>query len=108
MELKENESLVVSYSDLVSLFESEDFKNRLVAEYMQLVQNVDKLSTLLLKVGLSKIELDDFQVMLLREQHEAMCVYLSVLQKRLVDLNIDIPDVCFVVEEKQATLGSDL
>lgn len=108
MELKENESLVVSYSDLVSLFESEDFKNRLVAEYMQLVQNVDKLRTMLLKVDLSKIEIDDSQVMILREQHKAMCVYLSVLQKRLVDLNIDIPDIYFVVKDKQATLGSDL
>lgn len=108
MELKENENLVVSYSDLVYLFESDDFRDRLVAEYMQLVQNVDKLRTVLLKVDLSKIEIDDFQVMMLREQHKAMCVYLSVLQKRLVELNIDIPDVCFVVQDKQATLGSDL
>ena len=99
MEIVNNIKYFYSMSDLVKLYESNDYKIRMIAEYMDLYQKVSKMRCFLLKVDLGlNNAVDDFYVSLMHDQYRAMSEYLSKLEKRLIFLECEIPECYFSVK----------
>lgn len=85
MELKET----------VELMNSEDYKERFVAEYRQVKIRYEKLKNFCNKIEVEtmlgkEVTKHDCQLELLREQQKYMGLYLSVLEKRALIENVEL------------------
>ena len=90
MELKETVELMNSEEELMN---SEDYKERFVAEYRQVKIRYEKLKNFCNKIEVEtmlgkEVTKHDCPLELLREQQKYMGLYLSVLEKRALIENI--------------------
>lgn len=84
-------------ADTVDGMISADYKERFVAEYIQLVIRAEKLQNYIYRISLSD-EYDsvdepkhDCSISILREQLNAMFDYATVLEKRAIIEGIELP-----------------
>ena len=78
--------------ETVNLMCSNDFKDRFIAEYVQLVIRLSKLDAVLNKVSDVSFKVDDITKALMLKQHDAMASYKMCLEKRADILGIDLND----------------
>ena len=69
---------------------SNDFKDRFIAEYVQLVIRLSKLDTVVNNASDTHFEVDDITKALMLKQHDAMESYKVCLEKRADILGIDL------------------
>lgn len=105
----------IQLADLTELMASSDYRDRFVAEYIQLKQRHEKLKTFNTKIeaatrtrGLDNgvdEPIHDCPAGLLREQQAAMGEYLHILEVRAVIEDIDLNDAVRYFVEKSTKLG---
>lgn len=83
----------IELKETVELMNSEDYKERFVAEYRQVKIRYEKLKNFCNKIEVEtmlgkEVTKHDCQLELLREQQKYMGLYLSVLEKRALIENI--------------------
>ena len=76
--------------ETVNLMCSNDFKDRFIAEYVQLVIRLSKLDTVVNNASDTHFEVDDITKALMLKQHDAMESYKVCLEKRADILGIDL------------------
>lgn len=76
--------------ETVNLMCSNDFKDRFIAEYIQLVIRLSKLDAVLSDTSDTRFEVDDITKALMLKQHDAMASYKMCLEKRADILGIDL------------------
>ena len=76
--------------ETVNLMCSNDFKDRFIAEYIQLVIRLSKLDAVLNKASDISFKVDDTTKALMLKQHDAMGSYKMCLEKRADILGIDL------------------
>lgn len=76
--------------ETVNLMCSNDFKDRFIAEYVQLVIRLSKLNDVLSDTSDTLFEVDDITKALMLKQHDAMESYKMCLEKRADILGIDL------------------
>lgn len=76
--------------ETVNLMCSSDFKDRFIAEYVQLVVRLSKLNDVLNKVSDVSFKVDDTTRDLMLKQRDAMGTYKVCLEKRADILGIDL------------------
>ena len=76
--------------ETVNLMCSRDFKDRFIAEYVQLVIRLSKLNDVLNNTSDVSHEVDDITRALMIKQHDAMESYKECLEKRADILGIDL------------------
>ena len=76
--------------ETVNLMCSSDFKDRFIAEYVQLVIRLSKLNDVLNKVSDVSFKVDDTTRDLMLKQRDAMGTYKVCLEKRADILGIDL------------------
>lgn len=76
--------------ETVNLMCSNDFKDRFIAEYVQLVIRLSKLNDVLNNTSDVSHEVDDITRALMIKQHDAMESYKECLEKRADILGIDL------------------
>lgn len=76
--------------ETVDLMCSNDFKDRFIAEYVQLVIRLSKLDAVLNKVSDVSFKVDDITRDLMLKQRDAMESYKVCLKKRADILGIDL------------------
>lgn len=79
----------------VELMNSEDYKERFIAEYHQVKIRYEKLKNFCNKIEVEEmlgkeVTKHDFPLELLREQQKYMGLYLSVLEKRALIENVEL------------------
>lgn len=79
-------------NDTVKMMNSENYKDRFLAEFYQLKFRYHKLLSLLEKLHDGKLDSATYSLALLEKQAEAMCEYLGILQQRAQKENIIILD----------------
>lgn len=81
--------------DTIEMMNSDDYKERLKAEYWQTKIRCEKLETILLKYmdGTLKFHLNGSAYYLLTLQANSMHLYLDILQRRAKLEGIDLEDV---------------
>lgn len=82
-------------SETVEKMQSEDYKERFIAEYQQTKIRYEKLKNFCNKIEVAEMTdteppKHDCPLMLLREQQMHMGLYLSVLEKRAIIEQIDL------------------
>ena len=77
-------------AETVNLMCSHDFKERFIAEYVQLVIRLSKLDAALNNPSAARFEIDDIARDLMLKQHDAMGTYKVCLEKRADILGIDL------------------
>lgn len=81
-------------NDTVSLMQSEDYRERFIAEYVQTKARYEKLHRTIVKEDAGTLGFDlKYNVALLREQANYMRHYLYVLEVRAEKENILLPSV---------------
>lgn len=76
--------------ETVNLMCSNDFKDRFIAEYVQLVIRLSKLDAVLNNTSDTRFEVDDITKALMLKQRDAMGSYKICLEKRADILGIDL------------------
>lgn len=76
--------------ETVNLMCSRDFKDRFIAEYVQLVIRLSKLNDVLNNTSDVSHEVDDITRAIMLKQHDAMDSYKTCLEKRADILGIDL------------------
>lgn len=76
--------------ETVNLMCSNDFKDRFIAEYVQLVIRLSKLDAVLNNTSDTRFEVDDITRTLMLKQRDAMGTYKVCLEKRADILGIDL------------------
>lgn len=76
--------------ETVNLMCSNDFKDRFIAEYVQLVIRLSKLDAVLSNTSDTRFEVDDITKALMLKQRDAMESYKVCLKKRADILGIDL------------------
>ena len=76
--------------ETVNLMCSHDFKERFIAEYVQLVIRLSKLDAALNNPSAARFEIDDITRALMIKQRDAMESYKVCLEKRADILGIDL------------------
>ena len=76
--------------ETVNLMCSNDFKDRFIAEYAQLVIRLSKLDAALNNTSDTRFEVDDITKALMLKQRDAMGSYKICLEKRADILGIDL------------------
>ena len=76
--------------ETVNLMCSNDFKDRFIAEYAQLVIRLSKLDAVLSNTSDTRFEVDDITKALMLKQRDAMESYKTCLEKRADILVIDL------------------
>ena len=76
--------------ETVNLMCSNDFKDRFIAEYAQLVIRLSKLDAVLNNTSDTRFEVDDITKALMLKQRDAMGSYKTCLEKRADILGIDL------------------
>ena len=76
--------------ETVNLMCSNDFKDRFIAEYAQLVIRLSKLDAVLNNTSDTRFEVDDITKALMLKQRDAMESYKTCLEKRADILGIDL------------------
>ena len=76
--------------ETVNLMCSHDFKDRFIAEYVQLVIRLSKLDAALNNPSAARFEIDDIARDLMLKQRDAMESYKVCLEKRADTLGIDL------------------
>ena len=76
--------------ETVNLMCSNDFKDRFIAEYVQLVIRLSKLDAVLSNTSDTRFEVDDITKALMLKQRDAMESYKTCLEKRADILGIDL------------------
>ena len=76
--------------ETVNLMCSNDFKDRFIAEYAQLVIRLSKLNDVLNNTSDTRFEVDDITKALMLKQRDAMGSYKMCLEKRADILGIDL------------------
>lgn len=76
--------------ETVNLMCSRDFKDRFIAEYVQLVIRLSKLDAALNNPSAARFEIDDIARDLMLKQRDAMESYKVCLEKRADILGIDL------------------
>lgn len=76
--------------ETVNLMCSNDFKDRFIAEYAQLVIRLSKLDAVLNNTSDTRFEVDDITKALMLKQRDAMGSYKICLEKRADILGIDL------------------
>ena len=79
--------------DTIELMSSDDYKERFIAEYRQLLIRYDKLATMILKYDRGVLDFDPIcPISILRHQAWAMELYMNTLKDRAklegIDLNV--------------------
>lgn len=82
--------------DTAGLMNSADYKERFLAEYQQTKIRYEKLKNFCNKIEVAEMTnteapKHDCPLELLREQQKYMGMYLSILEKRAIIENIDLP-----------------
>ena len=75
--------------ETVNLMCSNDFKDRFIAEYVQLVIRLSKLDAVLNNTSDTRFEVDDITKALMLKQRDAMGSYKICLERRADILGID-------------------
>lgn len=93
--IKKKEKNNMELKETVELMNSEDYKERFVAEYHQVKIRYEKLKNLCNKIEVEQmlgkeVTKHDCQLELLREQQKYMGLYLSVLEKRALIENVEL------------------
>ena len=83
--------------DTVNLMDSDDYKKRFVAEYLQTKIRYEKLKDFCNRIDVTKMmktkePTHDCPLELLREQQQYMGMYLSVLEKRAIIEEINLKE----------------
>lgn len=81
------------------LMGSDDYKERFVAEYLQLKIRYEKLKNFCNRIEAAEMTgksapAHDCPFFLLREQQNTMGNYLSILEKRAIIEDIALPEIC--------------
>ena len=76
--------------ETVNLMCSNDFKDRFIAEYAQLVIRLSKLDAVFNNTSDTRFEVDDITKALMLKQRDAMGSYKICLEKRADILGIDL------------------
>lgn len=76
--------------ETVNLMCSNDFKDRFIAEYVQLAIRLSKLDAALNNPSAARFEIDDIARALMLKQRDAMESYKVCLEKRADILGIDL------------------
>ena len=76
--------------ETVNLMCSNDFKDRFIAEYIQLVIRLSKLDAVLNNTSDVSFKVDDITKALMLKQRDAMESYKTCLEKRAYILGIDL------------------
>ena len=76
--------------ETVNLMCSNDFKDRFIAEYIQLVIRLSKLDAVFNNTSDTRFEVDDITKALMLKQRDAMGSYKICLEKRADILGIDL------------------
>ena len=92
---KKKEKNNMELKETVELMNSEDYKERFVAEYHQVKIRYEKLKNFCNKIEVEKmlgkeVTKHDCPLELLREQQKYMGLYLSVLEKRALIENVEL------------------
>lgn len=93
--IKKKEKNNMELKETVELMNSEDYKERFVAEYHQVKIRYEKLKNFCNKIEVEtmlgkEVTKHDCQLELLREQQKYMGLYLSVLEKRALIENVEL------------------
>lgn len=93
--IKKKEKNNMELKETVELMNSEDYKERFVAEYHQVKIRYEKLKNFCNKIEVEtmlgkEVTKHDYPLELLREQQKHMGLYLSVLEKRALIENVEL------------------
>lgn len=86
-------------SETTWMMNSDNWRDRFVAEYVQLMVRYNKLDE-----TIRKLKRDDYELPLLTAQHAAMFEYLCILKARACLAGIDLPEIQAEQAEHARTL----
>ena len=86
----------MTLEDTIGLMCSENFKDRMKAEYIQLNLRMGKLQTYMQNVALSTADGQH-----LREQMNGMKYYRDALRNRMIDLEMNVNSLDSVIEDDE-------
>lgn len=90
-------SKVYSLTDTLSMMSSDDYKERFLAEYIQVCIRLSKLKNILERLDNNTLSFEpDCPSELLRKQADVMLEYGKILQKRAKYENIELPSVLYI------------
>ena len=94
--------------DTISLMNSPDYKERFVAEYVQLKIRYIKLHNMVVKYETGKLDFKpNCTLELLKHQKSLMGQYLYVLEMRAQIENVVLPEMDFVWDKNNDVAGED-
>ena len=78
--------------DTIELMQSADYKDRFLAEYLQVVIRSRKLQAMLDKLASGEVQQRyETQQEVLKSQHAVLCAYLEILRVRAKNEGIELP-----------------
>lgn len=88
---------IYSLTDTLSMMSSDDYKERFLAEYIQICVRLSKLKNMLERLDNKTLLFEpDCPYELLRKQADVMLEYGKILQERVKYENIELPSALYI------------